>query len=90
LEEVQVGNEYDILPKLKGYFIDFTEDQRNWSSSCASYSSFDVNFSYRVATSVFNYKALDDATVKQKFDALISGSQIDDIQNSSNFFSGNV
>ena len=90
LEEVKIGSESDILPKLKGYFIDFTEDQREWSSNCASYNSYSVGFSYRAATSVFNYKALNDPTVKANFDALISGSQIDDIKKSNNFFNGNA
>jgi hypothetical protein len=93
LEEIKVGNNYEILPKLKAYFIDFTEEQSSWSCGCASYNTYDINFSYKVATSVFNYKALNDPKhpeVKAAFDAFIVQHQLDDIQKSVNFFSTTV
>jgi hypothetical protein len=47
-----------------------------------------MSFSYRVATSLFNYGALANADVKKKYDAFISGTQIDDIESATNFFDG--
>ncbi|XAZ19921.1 hypothetical protein LVY75_07195 (plasmid) [Sinorhizobium sp. B11] len=88
LEGQQVGNEIKINPWLKGYFIDFTQDEKKIYSSCGSAESFSMSFSYRVATSLFNYGALANADVKKKYDAFISGTQIDDIESATNFFDG--
>lgn len=88
LEGQQVGNEIKINPWLKGYFIDFSQEQKKIYSSCASAESFSMSFNYRVATSLFNYGALANDDVKKKYQAFISGTQIDDIESATNFFDG--
>lgn len=89
LTAVQVGGKAEVLPILKGYFVDFSESDTTVYSNCASARHFTMNFDYRSAVSIFNSGALKDAQVKTAFDNFISGNQVDDIKNSSNFFNGN-
>lgn len=88
LEGQQVGNEIKINPWLKGYFIDFVQEQKKIYSSCGSAESFFMSFNYRTATSLFNYGALRDSTVRSKYETFIRGTQIDDIKTADNFFNG--
>ena len=86
LETQVVGNETQVVPSLKAYFVDFTESETTVYSSCGSYDSFSMSFQYRFAQSVFNYGALADPDVSKQFNAFIHGTQVDDITNAQNFF----
>jgi hypothetical protein len=88
LEGLQVGNEIKINPWLKAYFIDFTQENREVYSNCASYESFNISFRYRTAISLFNYGALKDPAIKKEYETFLHGTQIDDIKTASNFFGG--
>lgn len=88
LTATQVGGKAEILPILKGYFIDFSESDTTVYSNCASARHFTMNFDYRSAVSIFNSGSLKNPKVKSAFDAFITGNQVDDIANSSNFFNG--
>lgn len=86
LDTVVVGNETQVVPSLKAYFIDFTESESTVYSSCASAESYTMNFQYRFCQSVFNYGALADKDVAKQFNAFIHGTQVDDIANAQNVF----
>lgn len=86
LETQVVGNETQVVPSLKAYFVDFTESETTVYSSCGSYDSFSMSFQYRFAQSVFNYGALADPDVSKQFNAFIHGTPVDDITNAQNFF----
>lgn len=87
LETMQIGNEIQLVPKLKAYFVKFERKNFNFAGACAKYEEVDINFSYETAVGVFNYKALENPEVKAKFDALIGKAQIEDITQSTSFFS---
>jgi hypothetical protein len=88
LETQKIGNEIEVQPWLKAYFIDFTQSETNVYSNCASYDSYSMSFEYRVCQSLFNFGALNDTTVAAQFKSFISGTQTDDIQSAKNFFGG--
>jgi hypothetical protein len=88
LETQVIGNETQVIPSLKAYFIDFTEAETNVYSNCASYESFDMSFNYRFCQSVFNSGALQNKAVSKQFNAFIHGTQIDDVKSAQNFFGG--
>ncbi|MFV0460395.1 MAG: hypothetical protein ACK5MT_16665 [Actinomycetales bacterium] len=88
LETQKVGDELQVLPWLKAYFVDFTESESTVYSNCASAESFHMSFRYRVAQSLFNYRALEDKDVASQFASFVKSTQLDDIESSKNFFGG--
>ena len=88
LETMKVGGKIELIPKLKGYFIDFSQQQQHWYSNCASHTEFDMSFDYRTAVSIFNHRALENQEVLAKFNDLIHKSQIADIETSDTYFNG--
>ncbi|MDD5411189.1 MAG: hypothetical protein PHF31_07210 [Methylobacter sp.] len=73
---------------LRAYFIDFSVDDKKVYTSCASAQSVTINFNYKYGNSLFNIGALNDKTVKEDFQAFLSGTQIADIKSAQNFFGG--
>lgn len=90
LETMQVGNEIQLVPKLKAYFVKFNRRNFTFSGACAKYEEVDIEFTYETAVGVFNYKALENSKVKEKFNALIGKAQIEDLTQSGNFFSDDI
>lgn len=88
LETIKVGGSIELIPKLKGYFMDFTQQQQHWYSNCASHTTFDMSFDYRTAVSIFNHRALENQEVLANFNDLIHRSQIADIVTSDTYFNG--
>jgi hypothetical protein len=86
LDEIEEGNRNALLPRLKAYFIDFTDAQNAWRRGCRSYRSFDLNFSYAAASAVFDYQALAEPRARANFQTLIQGSHIDEITHAPFFF----
>jgi hypothetical protein len=84
------GNEFDLGPMLKGYFVEFKEEHRNWLGGCANYNLYDVSFSYSSVAGAFEYKELQDAGLKAAFDVFLQKTPADNIRNSRNFFEGLV
>jgi hypothetical protein len=82
----KVGNQTQAFPYLKYYSINFTQSQFETYSSCHSTSSYRMVFDMKQISTLWNYGALADPDVKKKVDALIKGSQLDDIASSANFF----
>jgi len=88
IEVVAVGSDTTLVPKIKAYFLKFDKSDDKWTSSCASYNKVDIDFKYEKAASIFNAGALADADVRQQFDAFVESNQMANIQQASNFFSG--
>lgn len=88
LEVMKVGNEFQLVPKIKAYFVKFTRENYRFTSSCSSYEEVNIDFEYQSSVAVFNYRSLEDSDVKNKFDEFIGKQQKDDIENSENFFNG--
>jgi hypothetical protein len=88
LDEIEANDRSALLPRLKAFFIDFTDETSAWRRGCRSYRSFDLNFSYATASAVFDYRALAEPRVKASFETLIQGSHIDVIAQAPFYFQG--
>jgi hypothetical protein len=86
METVMQGDRQILVPKLKGYFINFTQAEKEWTAGCATARKYLLDFKYRTSTSVFNYELLSNPELKKMFDDFITGRAKDDITQSQNFF----
>lgn len=85
---VTMGQDGRLLANIKGFFLDFEQSKTVISSNCASASWYDMKFSYRRIDGIMNYSFLDRPDVKKQVDAMINGSQVDDVKKANNFFGG--
>lgn len=86
METIHQGQKQILVPKLKGYFITFSQSEKNWTAGCASVNKFQLDFTYRTSTSIFNYELMENAVMKKEFEDFIFGRAKDDIEKSKNFF----
>jgi len=83
------GGHFEYVPKLKLYYVNFTQQNRTISTSCGSYQSYDFNLTYKQRVQLFNYQSVPPGSdLRAKFDQFLSGQQQQQIDDSSNFFSG--
>lgn len=86
LEAIPVGKETQIIPKIKGYFAKFTRRNYNFTFACFKHEEINIDFEYQTAVSAFNYQALEEKSVKNKFNAFIANAQVENLEDSKNYF----
>jgi hypothetical protein len=89
METILQGEKQILVPKLKGYFINFTQSEKEWTAGCATAHKYLLDFRYRTSTAVFNYELLQQPDLKKLFDDFLLGRAKDDLKQSQNFFEGN-
>jgi hypothetical protein len=88
LETMEVAGKTQLLPKIKANFVDFTRQNYQFTAMCFKREKVNINFLSETAVSLFNYKALEKADVKEAFNRFIGKTQKDDITDADNFFNG--
>ncbi|WP_299226864.1 hypothetical protein [uncultured Psychroserpens sp.] len=90
LEVVEIGDTIVYTPKIKTYGANFDRSNYKFSLFCASYNKVDINFDYLYSASIFDYEALEDPEVKEKFEEFIKGGRKASIERSKTFFEGEL
>ncbi|WP_299366971.1 hypothetical protein [Winogradskyella sp.] len=90
LEVVPVGNTIVYTPKIKTYGAKFDRSNYKFSFFCASYNRVDINFDYKYSATIFDYEALEDPEVKEKFDEFLQNRRKASIDRSKTFFDGEI